>query len=108
VSVEFVLFHAFDIGVGTLLLVVFQVFFFSPAEKFANLLRRHGAGGIGLQIDRFRDGRCGDWRRKWRWRLRWSGRRNLTESATHQQTKRKGFAQPITETSAVHLCAPRG
>jgi Sec-independent protein translocase protein TatA len=50
-TVEFVLFLALDVGVIALLLLVLNVLLFGAAEKFPNLLRRHGAGSIRLQFD---------------------------------------------------------
>ena len=50
-TIEFARFLALDVGVIALLLVVFNVLLFGTAQKFPNLLRRDGAGSIGLQID---------------------------------------------------------
>jgi Sec-independent protein translocase protein TatA len=47
-TIEFVRFLALDVGVIALLLVVLNVLLFGTTQKFPNLLRRHGAGSIGL------------------------------------------------------------
>src|ERR1700686_3369430 len=51
VTIEYVLFSTLDVGVIALLFFVLNVLLFGAAQKFPNLLRRHGAGSIGLQID---------------------------------------------------------
>jgi hypothetical protein len=49
--IEVMLLLALHVGVIALLLIVFQVLLFGAAEKFSNLLRRHSARGIRLQIE---------------------------------------------------------